>query len=215
MKIYLIRHGKSSADDNLKRQGPETPLSEEGIIQAEALGKRLQKINIDVFLSSNWARAKETAEIVAKHIPTPLEILETIHEKTMHPDVEYSEVESEMNKIYMEELHAHYEDINWKFRGEGESIVEVIQRATQFRNYLLDRYKNKDILVITHGIFLFCFIMACLLDKDYDETMLMKLLVSLTYDNASISMVEYKEEKGKWKLRYFNDTNHLKDMWVL
>ena len=67
--IIFLRHGQ--AINNTKRllagRTPGVPLTEVGIDQAERIGKFLKPFNISAIYSSPIERAKNTAEIVAKH----------------------------------------------------------------------------------------------------------------------------------------------------
>lgn len=209
MKIYLIRHGQSEARVLQKRQGPKTPLSKEGISQATKIAERVKSIEVSEILSSPWKRALETAQIIAGKTKLPLSTVSYIHEKAMHPDLYYVDVDSDINKSFTKKLKANYEDFYWKFSEKGESISQVHKRALKFKKHLLKNYKNKNFLVVTHGVFLYCFVMACILENDFSEKQYMKQLVSYIYSNTGLTLVEYDETEDKWKLVFLNDISHL------
>ena len=62
MAIYLIRHGQTPSNAARVMQYPDTPLSESGVLQAQRLGERLREVGIRHILSSDYARARATAE---------------------------------------------------------------------------------------------------------------------------------------------------------
>ena len=63
MKLLLIRHGKMKGDPFCEPPSPVTGcLSDEGVAQAEALGRALAGIPVDAAFSSPYGRAVETAE---------------------------------------------------------------------------------------------------------------------------------------------------------
>jgi broad specificity phosphatase PhoE len=68
--VLLARHGET--DDNrppLRFQGwRDTPLNEHGRGQAQALAERLRRQPIASIWSSDLSRARETAEIVGRHL---------------------------------------------------------------------------------------------------------------------------------------------------
>lgn len=66
MTIYLIRHGETALNAARILQPPETPLSEQGLLQAQALALRLRPVLLDAVLSSDLPRAVQTAQAVAK-----------------------------------------------------------------------------------------------------------------------------------------------------
>ena len=64
MNIYLIRHGRQ----NSRLCNVDVELAKEGREQADLLGKRLEKYDIDAVYSSQLIRAKETADIINSHL---------------------------------------------------------------------------------------------------------------------------------------------------
>lgn len=83
--IYFIRHGQTEANSMsvLQGSGMNPPLSAKGIQQAQKLRDRLSMTKIDLFITSDLNRAKETCDIVAE----------------MHPKVERLEYKS------LQEIH--------------------------------------------------------------------------------------------------------------
>jgi broad specificity phosphatase PhoE len=71
--LTLVRHGQSTTNANpdLMGQEADTPLSENGKLQAEKLGKRLSKTveGIDFVFSSPYTRAFDTARISLLEVP--------------------------------------------------------------------------------------------------------------------------------------------------
>ena len=69
MRIYLVRHGQTN--DNIKNimQGwKDTPLNDQGRLQANALVSFFREESIDIVYSSDLSRALETAQIIADAI---------------------------------------------------------------------------------------------------------------------------------------------------
>lgn len=66
MKLYLMRHGIAAEADNTP--DTERPLTKEGRerMEEEAAGLRALDVRVDVVVSSDLPRAKETAEILAR-----------------------------------------------------------------------------------------------------------------------------------------------------
>ena len=65
MIIYLIRHGRqNSSDCNVN-----VPLSKEGQMQAELLGKRMKRYPVDALYTSDLIRAVETGQIAFSDRP--------------------------------------------------------------------------------------------------------------------------------------------------
>jgi len=71
MQIYFVRHGEAMDDVEDRYGGWYDPdLSTRGKQQVEELAEKLfsQKIKVDLFLSSPFKRAKQTADTIGKHL---------------------------------------------------------------------------------------------------------------------------------------------------
>lgn len=75
--IYLIRHAESEANRRMSHiltgQSKDVDLSEDGLTQAERLGRRLidEGVRFDQVYSSTALRAAKTCDIVARIIKYP------------------------------------------------------------------------------------------------------------------------------------------------
>ena len=70
--LLLVRHGQT--EDNVARriQGQHPgKLTEEGKKQAERIGALLEQKHIDIFVSSDLKRAKDTAHIINQTLSSP------------------------------------------------------------------------------------------------------------------------------------------------
>lgn len=66
MAILLIRHGETDLNATRVVQFPDTPLGSTGLQQAARLGRRLAAHPLELVLSSDYARARVTAEHIAR-----------------------------------------------------------------------------------------------------------------------------------------------------
>jgi broad specificity phosphatase PhoE len=73
MAILLVRHGETASNAARILQTPDIPLSERGLAQAERLAKRLAGLGVAAILTSDYARARMTAERVRASTGAPLE----------------------------------------------------------------------------------------------------------------------------------------------
>ena len=64
--VYLIRHSEQLAIDTERIKNEEIPLSENGVILAKKLSELEELQNIDAVFSSNYLRARLTAEYIAR-----------------------------------------------------------------------------------------------------------------------------------------------------
>ncbi len=72
MSIYLIRHGETGFNRDRTIQHPDTPLSDAGRMQAQAVAKRLAGLAIAGIVASDMARASETAAIIGRELRLPV-----------------------------------------------------------------------------------------------------------------------------------------------
>ncbi len=69
VRIYLIRHGETDWNKELRIQGREDiPLNSHGIEQAEECGRAFQPLKIDCIVTSPLIRAVQTAKEIAKYV---------------------------------------------------------------------------------------------------------------------------------------------------
>jgi len=81
MSLLLIRHGETPLNVARVLQPVDTPLSARGVEQAHALARRLARLGIGAILSSDLARALQTAEIIAAASGASIETTPLLHER--------------------------------------------------------------------------------------------------------------------------------------
>ena len=72
MLLYIVRHGEPNYETDC--------LTENGRLQAEAVGKRIAASGIDVIYSSPMGRARETAAPACRLLGLPCNIEDWTHE---------------------------------------------------------------------------------------------------------------------------------------
>lgn len=211
MKIFLVRHAEG---ENTKEawQTPQTPLSEKGIKQAEALAKLSMFKIIDEVISSDWKRALQTAEIVGKIINKPVKVLEEIHEKEQSSKIYGLSRTDPLAEKYTKDLGENRNNWNYKWDLEEESWTELVTRVIKFKKYLIKTYSQKNVSVFSHDMFLRMLITACAIGDDFSSDQFKSMFRSLNIDNTGISFLVYREEQKSWKLWYLNECTHI---WTL
>ena len=142
--IYIVRHGQTDWNVLKKVQGQvDVELNETGIKQAEIIRDELVNVPIDLIISSPLIRARKTAEIINMEHNLPIIYDERIMERN------FGKYEGmELKNVDTQELWDYY--IN-KECNEAETIQELFQRVYSFYDEILDKYPDKNILVVTHG----------------------------------------------------------------
>ncbi|MDP3918024.1 MAG: histidine phosphatase family protein [Candidatus Woesebacteria bacterium] len=208
MFIFLVRHAEGSGSRE-KWQTPNTPLSDTGVKQSENLTILSRFKKIDIILSSKWKRALETAKIVSEILRKPLEQVNGIQEREQYSEIYGADRKNDISKRYNDENIKNYNDLDWKFENNEESIREVSVRAFNFKNSLTTNYLNKSIVVVSHEMFIRCFITNILLGEKYDDKVFNKIYRSLQLMNTGVSLLEFNENRKTWKVWYINDFSHL------
>lgn len=209
MKVYLVRHGKSEEDFNGKRQMPTSVLAPVGIEQAEKAAEKLLGKKFHHVYASHWHRAKQTAEIITEKIEHELDIHPHIHE-VEGPDELYGSVkDGELDRQFNKELAENFDNPDWKFLGGGESLNEVLVRAKKFRDELIEKHPDDDVLVVSHGVFIACLLSTMIWGDRVPVKEVRAFVMSLNFENTSVSIVNYNPQTGFWKIESLNDHTHL------
>jgi broad specificity phosphatase PhoE len=151
---FLVRHGetdwnKGETDPNKidRVQGSsDTHLTENGRAQAKATAELLKDKHIDLIISSDLARAKQTAEIIAETTGAELILDKSLRE------MDFGILEG-MSIPEVNEKYGGFLDRPYKQLG-GETFEEVEARAMQALHNHKKDYHNKNVVIVTHGALL-------------------------------------------------------------
>lgn len=208
MKLFLVRHGEG---ENFQThwQSPDTPLSQKGKKQAEAVISTHRFKDIEIIYSSNQKRSTETAEIIAKGFNKEFKVIDGIEERHQPSEI-YGLIRTDLKaEKYLNELINTKNRWEYKWNSEDESFKELLERAVKFKKYLLKNNLEKNVLVVSHEAFIKCFILACVLGEKTDKDILLKLVRSLKVENTGISLLIFNPDTKNWKIWYINDYAHL------
>jgi isoleucyl-tRNA synthetase len=148
-KYFLMRHGKAEsnntgriADDPHEKNDLTDAGREAVLLSAQGLKSK----SIDLIISSHFDRTKQTAELVAQELgldPTTIVFDERLREMQV----------DESRFSNWEQIHAALGDKRFGTSlGSGETVDDVRKRACAAMFDLEDKYKGKNILIVTHGI---------------------------------------------------------------
>ena len=148
IKLFIVRHGKT--DWNLLgivQGSTDISLNEEGIIEARNLSEKIDISKIDLCISSPLKRAMEISKIITKN---KIEIIydDLIKERYIG-DYEGCSINFDViSRLWDYKLNDSSNNI--------ESIKECLNRASSFINKIKGNYKDKAILIVSHGGFIKC-----------------------------------------------------------
>jgi broad specificity phosphatase PhoE len=146
----LIRHGQSTWNREHRIQGQlDPPLSDEGRLQAELVGRRLSGRSFAGFYSSDLKRAFETAELIGTALgarPQPEASLREI----FLGDWEGLRTE-EIAERFPEAWARWVEEPDWDVVPGGEGAGLFDARVAGALDDIFRRHAHGDVLVVTHG----------------------------------------------------------------
>jgi broad specificity phosphatase PhoE len=195
-KLFLIRHGITKWNQQKKYCGhKDVALSQEGKAQASKLAKRLKSFNFDSIYASDRKRALQTARIIfGKAMINKVKELKELN-FGMLEGLKHEEILKKFPKSYPKWLKDPFKHTIPK----GESLNVFQKRVIKAFNKLAISNRGKTIAIVCHGGTI--------------SVLITKLLKKKTFwgyvpDSASLSIVEYKNNKPKILL--LNCTKHLR-----
>ncbi|MBE6687648.1 MAG: histidine phosphatase family protein [Ruminococcaceae bacterium] len=193
MKLYLIRHGESVNNLEMRHSGHSlTPLTEKGITDAKKAGKLLNGINFDKVFSSDLPRASATCEYALPGAEyEKLKLIREVNVGTLS-----DRLVSECTEQYGEEykkLRATCDFTRWN----GENFEMTCARAKKFLT-MLEGCDYENVAAFSHGTFIE-YILCTVLGYDAARN-------AILY-NGGICVFEYKD--AKWSLIRWNYTGEI------
>ena len=141
--IYFIRHAQSdfAVQDTRKR-----PLTDKGRVDCKLVTDYLSDKNIDNIISSPYKRAIDTLSDFAEVKNLSIEIIEDLHELILD-----FKTGSDLMDDWVPFCMKQWSDFTHSMPN-GESLDDVQKRNIETINDVLKRYKDKNIVIGTHGI---------------------------------------------------------------
>ena len=189
--FYYVRHGETIFNvKNLSQGSCDSPLTKNGIQQAEKTKEKLKKICFDKVFSSTSERAMDTANIILEGHQNQVVSLKSL---------------KEMSFGYLEASGVGDTDMSncWKnkdftaFEGENRELFE--KRIHKTYQKIIDVCNNHDVVLIVSHRGYFYYMLEALFGQDLDELERKNPDVLATLiPNASIARFAY--DNGKWIL---------------
>lgn len=152
-KFWLIRHGETAWNSEMRLQGwRDIDLNEAGVLQAEHLARHLASdqfnVQIDVVISSDLARAYQTAEIATNHLKLPVIKTPTLRERNYgiyegHKLIFNQGQRAGLPDFDLRDPHAPLE--------QGEQLSVFYDRIKLAFEELASAHKGQNIMVFAHG----------------------------------------------------------------
>ena len=187
-KVCLVRHGVTDWNAIRRIQGREDiPLNDKGKKQADECGKYLKDFHFDVLISSPMVRAKQTAEIINKHVGLP-----RIIEMADFMERDYGVVSGltieERKKMFLDQEHPSIE--SW------DALSQRVMRGIET---IHEAYLGQSVLLVVHGGVINA-ILGTISNEElgHGKTKIM---------NGSVTNIE--KLNGTWVIHHYNQVGHL------
>ena len=198
--VWIARHGNrldfvNPEWFNTAERPYDPPLSEDGIIQARQLGKRLKSENIAHIFTSPFLRTIQTAHQVAEILDLEIKLEAGLAEwhnpewMSKHPAIHPPDY-----------LEKEYPRIDWHYSSKffpqyPETKTKVMQRTGEIAKQLIAEF-SEDILLVGHGMSV--------------SGTTWGLVTGNPKINATLCcLVKVVCEENCWQLKLNGDTSHL------
>ncbi|MDN3918678.1 histidine phosphatase family protein [Roseateles violae] len=200
-RILAVRHGETQWNRETRIQGQlDIPLNETGLEQARRVGAALREEAIDLIYSSDLARARQTAEAVARATGVELRLDAELRERSFgrFEGLSWAEI-AERWPALSERWRRR--DLDFDAEG-GETLPIFYQRCVGAVERLAARHPGRTLLIVAHGG-----VMDCL----YRAATRLPLQAPRSWElgNAAINRLLYSPQG--LSLVGWNDQFHLDD----
>lgn len=203
--VYLVRHGESEENASHVHRGLEAELTDKGREQAEIVAGRIERLDVDVLLSSPFTRALDTARAIGEHLRREPEQSELLGEWLPPSEtVGLHRDQPEMQGIFAKILGA-LEDPHFRHSDE-ETFVELTARAEAVLRMLAERPEER-LCVVTHGGFLRVLMGVIVFGHDFTKKQFFDMRDRVRTWNTGVTYIVFRE--GTWRLITWNDLSHL------
>lgn len=149
---FILRHGEARSNkERFVSCWPEkiyNPLNLKGVRQIKKLIPILKKEKIDLIFSSDLLRCKQTAKIIAKSLRLKIKLDKRLREIKL--GIFDGEPEDDWNNFFK----TPKERFTRRPKG-GENYRDIRKRVIKFLKKINKKYKNKKIIIVSHGAILF------------------------------------------------------------
>lgn len=179
--VFFIRHAEPnySNHDDAQRE-----LTEKGLADRKLVTKFLSDKSIDVVFSSPYKRSVDTIKDFTDRYGMEIETIFDFRER-------------KVDSVWIEDFNSfsrrQWNDFSYKL-ADGEALAEVQQRNVRALMLILEQYRDKNIVVGSHGTALSLIINYFYPDfgyKDFERIKsLMPWIVQFTFDNTKLLSID-------------------------
>ncbi len=152
--LYLVRHGQSEASRAEILGQPDSPLTTLGRSQARQIARAFQPLPIAAIFASDFLRARQTAEMIARPHRLPVQIAPALRERS------FGRLEGAATptaRAEVQRLRHAYErlskDERWhvKLLEDMESDEEALSRLLPCLHQIAQTYRGRTVVCAGHA----------------------------------------------------------------
>lgn len=198
--LFLVRHGRTGWNkEQIFRGTKDIPLDAVGREEALMVGERLKGEGLRAVYASPLARAKETAEAIARFHSLEVQVMAGLSD--LHfgewEGLALAAVKKQFPNLYQQWLQEPHRVV---FPG-GERLDAVSARAMKVVEEISERHPQEAVALVSHRVVLKVLICA-LLELDNSH------FWNIGQDTTAVNCFHYKN--GSWIVALLNDTCHLR-----
>lgn len=199
-RVLLIRHGLTDWNAQSRWQGIEpTPLNEIGFAQARQLAAYLKAKNepLKAIHTSDLPRALQTATIIGEALDITPQI--DLRWREINVGIFQGLTAEEVERLYVSEIKAWRSDDLTYIVPEGESRLQLQERAVAAWLEVIERETASEIAIVSHGGTI-RWLLRALFGHDNPR-------IKAPINNTSVTTLECVD--GDWQLVSMGDIAHL------
>jgi probable phosphoglycerate mutase len=213
--LYFVRHGESLANvsdrDGVKRPADADRLSECGWEQARGLGERLRGEGLELIVTSQMGRARETAQGISEVLELP------VREDPDLFEVRQSDAFYASSPDFGETANLRWMPTADPDHAEpgAESFNDIVARVRRVQERLAEIASEQRVLAVSHHNFLHFFLGVTMFREDFSPAHMLGLY-QIGHANTGITIFEKVAHRPfdgldlpGWVLTTWNDRAHL------
>ena len=201
-RICIIRHGETDWNVAKRIQGhTDIPLNETGRAQALAMAFNAAHQRFHAIYSSDLARARETAQVLAQREDHEVKLLPQLRER--HFGIFQGLTAKEGAGLYPH-AYAHYlaRDLDYDFE-TGESLGGFAERVTAGIAWLVRHHSGQTIAAVSH---------SGVLDVVYRRATGRPLTTPRDFTIPNCALNWFQFDSRGWHLEAWADRHHLREV---
>lgn len=213
MDLYLVRHGETNANTRREYQRPTEPLSSHGAAEVARLVRYIQKLHPTHIYTSDFKRARETAQFFGYATNIEPTWMTTLHEVYPPEHVQGQPHVGAKSAKYLLQWFFNMLDTQSDKRVETRS--QFTDRVVSARNHFESHDPEDRIVAVSHTIFINFFIAHLCKEHPINIFQALPLMYKIMrYENSGVTHVRFHgRTEGvrtcPWELVKFNGHAHL------